>query len=109
MADEVALCCPFLGQGGVQYWKPQELPVAVAWCDDILGDPDIPLCFQNGQAFDVPILTRMGFRVSGYTFDTMLAQRYAYPELPADLQFIANLYGDLIPWKWLLKGEQEGK
>jgi hypothetical protein len=109
LADEAAICVPFRGQGGVGYWSDGDLPKAVAWCDDLLGTPSIPLVFQNGQAFDVPRLRRMGFRVEGYAFDTMLAQRYAYPELPADLQFIANLYGDLVPWKWLLRGGEEGK
>ena len=79
---------------------------AVSAVSAVLADPDVPLCFQNGQGFDIPMLRKAGFLVRGYTFDTMLCQRYMYPEMPANLQFIANIYGKIPPWKWVLKQEE---
>jgi hypothetical protein len=107
LADEECLCVPFRKQYGEQYWPTRaelrEAAILVAW---VLGNEDIPKCFQNGQGFDVPMLESWGFTVKGYSFDTMLCQRYMYPEMPANLQFIANLYGKIPPWKWVLKQEE---
>ena len=107
LADEECLCVPFRKQHGEQYWaNRKEVTLAAGMVAAVLAHSGIPLCFQNGQGFDVPMLTRMGFEVRGYTFDTMLCQRYMYPEMAADLQFIANVYGKIPPWKWVLKQEE---
>jgi hypothetical protein len=107
LADEECLCVPFRKQFGEPYWPDRKtLRGAVRAVASVLADPEVPMCFQNGQGFDVPYLTEMGFEVKGYTFDTMLCQRYMYPEMPANLQFIANIYGKIPPWKWVLKQEE---
>lgn len=110
MVDEASICVPFLRQGGFRYWPTWEDHVsAVAWTFKILSDPEIPKVFQNGQAFDIPRLVALGFVVENYAFDTLIAQRYAYPEMAADLAFLGGFYGGIPNWKWLAREEQEGK
>jgi hypothetical protein len=104
----------FRAKGG-DIWDndPAVLSFKLEWLFDILSDPDIPLYFHNGQAFDVPRLEAAGFVVNGYYNlggDTMLMQGQAYPEAPKRLNFIANVYLGLTDWKYLVaEGEGEAK
>ena len=110
LVDEASICVPFLKQGGTRYWPSwEEHLAAVEWVYGVLADPRIPLVFQNGQAFDIPRLSKLGFTVVNYSFDTLIAQRYAYPEMAADLAFLGGFYGGIPNWKWLAREEQEGK
>ena len=100
-----------LGRG---YWPTRShLIQAIQWLDDYLTDPTLPKVFHNGQAFDIPYLEQFGFGpVHGYVMDTLLLQRFLYPEMPADLQFVAGLYAGFPPWKYMTKGmegEDAGK
>lgn len=65
-------------------------------------------CRKIGQnfKFDQTLLeccndykTPFGFRVSNFYFDTMLAFRTLYPELPARLEFIASVLTEEPYWK----------
>lgn len=97
----------FRKQGGQPAWSEQDTAKVVALLDEVLAGPT-PLWFHNGQAFDVPYLERLGFVVANYAGDTMLLQRYLYPEAPADLQSVANFYCGIPSWKWMAKNEDDG-
>lgn len=79
---------------------------------ELLANPTIGKWFHNGQAFDIPYLEYQGFEVQGYVGDTMLLQRYCFPEQPADLQSMANFYAEMSPWKELsdqVNEDEEGE
>ena len=97
----------FRTMGGQPAWSEQDTAKVVAILWDVLAGP-IPLWFHNGQAFDVPYLQRLGFVVNNYAGDTMLMQRYLYPEAPADLQSVANFYCKMPAWKHLAHNEDDG-
>ena len=48
--------------------------------------------FHNGGAFDVEMLLLNGYKVSNFYWDTMIAQRVAWPELPSSLAYLTSLY-----------------
>jgi hypothetical protein len=98
----------FRARGGAQFWPSiGSLTDAITLVWGVLASPDIPKWFHNGQAFDVPYLTRLGFVVEGYVGDTLLAQRYLYPQLAADLQSVANIYAGIPAWKWMASNTDE--
>jgi hypothetical protein len=89
--------------GGVWDIDPATRYARVEWVDRILGDPTIPLVFHNGQAFDVPYLLDLGFRVEGYNADTLIMSAVAYPEMPKGLEYLAVSYCRLPGWKHLVR------
>lgn len=106
------VCPRFREQHGALTLSPEEMYDVVEQLDSALCDPSLPKVFHNGQAFDIPYLEQLGFGpVEGFAFDTLLAQRYLYPEMPADLQFVAGFYARVPAWKWMakLEGEEEDK
>lgn len=48
--------------------------------------------FHNGGAFDIPMLERHGFKVENFHWDTMIAHRIVWAELPSSLAFLTSLY-----------------
>jgi hypothetical protein len=106
-ADLSVIGVPIRLKGGALYWDPSELPLVVEWLDNFLDSPEIPKWFHNGQAFDIPYLQRLGFEVSAYAGDTMLLQRFMFPEMPASLQFVASLYANFPYWKGLANPDDE--
>ena len=98
--DLSAVCVRLRGEAGVTLWGA-ELPAVVEWVYEMLSDPEIPKWFHNGQAFDIPYLEYQGFEVAGYVGDTLLLQRYMFPEMPADLQSCAIFYCGVPAWKQL--------
>lgn len=98
--QEGGIVVRFRGDGGVTLWG-DDLEEVVCWCYRVLADPTIPKWFHNGQAFDIPYLTYQGFRVEGYAGDTMLLQRYMFPEMEAALQSCAIFYCGIPAWKYL--------
>ena len=106
------LVAHFRAPGGRPALRGQELRQLVEAVGELLADPEVLKVFQNGQAFDVPYLTELGFEVQGYDFDTLLAQHLVWPELPKGLEFLGKVYAGLPGWKHLLGSpdeEGEGK
>lgn len=111
------LCCfvpivfRFRARGGSPVMA--QLDAKIDICDQVLSRPDIHLIFQNGQAFDIPILEETGFVVEGYFeggFDTLLAGHACYPDSPKNLEFLALVWAGLGGWKAMVKAEGgEGK
>jgi hypothetical protein len=112
VATEEYVCVSFRQQHGALTWSLADTAAVAQLLDDVLCDPKVPKVFHNGQAFDIPYLEGIGFGpVQGYAGDTMLAQRYLYPDMPAKLEFVAGLYARIPAWKWMAKldGEEEDK
>lgn len=95
-----AVVVRFRGPEGTQHWGA-ELPAVVKWLWELLADPAVPKWFHNGQAFDIPYLQYWGFEVANYAGDTMLLQRYMFPEMGAGLQECAVFYAGWPAWKQL--------
>lgn len=92
----------FRGPAGVPLWGA-ELPAVVEATYEVLSDPLVPKWFHNGQAFDIPYLEAQGFEVAGFAGDTMLLQRYMFPEMGASLQECGVFYLGVPAWKYLSK------
>jgi hypothetical protein len=112
VATEEYVNVHFRRQGGELAWSLRDLAKVADLLDTVLCDPKIGKVFHNGQAFDIPYLEAIGFGpVQGFVADTLLMQRYLYPDMPANLQFVAGLYARIPAWKWMAKldGEEEDK
>jgi len=96
--DLAGVCVRFRGPEGAQWWGA-ELPAVVEWLYHVLSDPTVPKWFHNGQAFDIPYLWFQGFEVEGYVGDTLLLQRYMFPEMGAELESCASFYAGIPSWK----------
>lgn len=81
------------------------LPIAVEEISRLL-DSGVPLVFQNGN-FDVTVLESLGFRVSNYAFDTMLAHQMCYGELPHNLGFITSTHTRVPFYKTMAQSQED--
>lgn len=103
-SDECYMPVLLRGVGGslaYPYRDLQRMVRATYWA---LGNPQVPKWFHNGYGYDIPTqLEATGFAVRGFAGDTLLMQRYAAPESPADLQYLGITYGNLGSWKHWLK------
>lgn len=105
--DRSVLGVPFRLKGGAPAYEFAALERVVEWLDELLANPAVPKWFHNGQAFDIPYLQRLGFEIANYAGDTMLLQRYMFPEMPASLQFVAALYANFPAWKHIANEDDE--
>jgi hypothetical protein len=106
--DEGYVCLRFRTQGGAFYWRTwREMVAAVEWLGELLANRFVPKVMQNGQAFDVIELTKLGFVVEGFEFDTMLAAGCCRPGAPRDLQTQAIVRLGFPAWKSMVRDEDE--
>jgi hypothetical protein len=106
ISDLASVCVRLRGPEGVPLWD-DELPAVLGWLYDVLSDPGIPKWFHNGQAFDIPYLEFQGFEVGGFAGDTLLLQRYMFPEMGAGLQDCGIFYCGVTAWKQLASETNE--
>lgn len=102
-ANGEAMCIPFLRQGGLPYWKPEEeerVRKVVGW---LLADVNTPKVFHNG-AFDTILLWAHGLPVIGWQHDTMLGHHAVDAEMPHSLAFLGSIYLEHPYWKDDVKG-----
>lgn len=96
-------------EAALSLW-PLEYPNHRVFAQEILSDEQVPLVFQNGYGFDIPVLESHSFSVRDYFDDTMLMMANAWPGLPKRLDFIAGLFCELPYWKHLSSvGKEEGE
>lgn len=69
-----------------------------AYARFILSHPNATLVVQNGN-HDALSLEKHNFRLSPKRWDTIVAGRVAYPDLPHDLGFLATLFFFINRWK----------
>ena len=110
ISDESYVCIRFRGEGG-SIWDPDGLWDRAASLAEFLESPSKPLIFHNGQAFDIPYLEEVGFKVEGYVDDTLLRAHLTYAEHKKNLEFLAQTYTGMPGWKTMIKeqDEEEGK
>ena len=97
-------------QYGQLRWKRDKLRNIVIRLDML--HERCPLVFHNGQAFDAPELEAVGFEGFEPMFlaggDTLVMQRHAYVDAPANLQYCAITYCGFSAWKHMVKvGDEE--
>lgn len=109
VADLHSLWCPFWRAGGAHYWPSREQArVAVAWCDELLGNETITKVFHNGLNYDIPVqLVDAGFTVAGPLIDTMLLAHVHQPEMQKGLQWLSTAHLGIPTWKQLSKQAAE--
>jgi len=86
-----ALCIPFLGKGGVDYWTLDEEVAIYAALKALLTHPN---CYVVGQNFAYDrqhFAKHLGYQPN-LRFDTMIAQHVAYPGMPKALDFLSSMY-----------------
>jgi uracil-DNA glycosylase family 4 len=67
-----------------------------------------PKAGHNAWRFDNPILrAKYGWKIGGVNHDTRWAFHHIQPDLPANLQTVASIYGMPFPWKHLSDSEPE--
>jgi len=108
LETEHGFCVRFRSRGGA-VWGEEDLEARAEATYEVLADPTIRKVFHNGQSFDVPYLEDIGFEVAGYYSDTMLQAHLTYAEHPKKLEFLANIYADMPPWKQLVKDTDEAE
>ena len=100
--SERAISIPFVDyrQPNRCYWRTWEEEWA-AWglVETILALPN-PKQFQHG-CYDNFYLTRYGFNVKNWRYDTRLLMHAYAPELPKDLAYIGSAFTWEGPWKLL--------
>ena len=84
--------------GAVAVRWPHPDPAITQCVIDLLRDKDLKKCFHNGQ-FDTSVLTKLGYEVNGFVFDTLLAHATLEPGAPHDLGSIAAHYLYIPRWK----------
>jgi hypothetical protein len=112
VSDEAFLPVTIRDVGGAIYYSRADLERIVRATYWTLANPRIPKIFHNGFSYDIPQqLEEVGFVVNNYAGDTLLMQRYAYPEAPAELLYCGIHYGKLGSWKhWVrVKPEEENE
>jgi uracil-DNA glycosylase len=84
------------------YWlSAREEYMAWQWVRRVLVMKDKAVCGQN-FSYDMQYLWRtMGIPCPTFTDDTMLMHHSLFPELRKGLGFLASLYTDELPWKFM--------
>jgi uracil-DNA glycosylase family 4 len=91
------------GTGIVFPWIEPYITIA----KDILATEN-PKAAHNGWRFDNPILRQVyHFHINGVNHDTRWMWHHMQPDLPANLQTVASVYGMPFPWKHLADSEAE--
>ncbi len=88
-------------QGITVPWDPRYFPTIRA----LLSSPAVKV-FWN-ERFDIPILKRNGFSISGLIMDGMWAWHLLQSAVPKGLGFVAPYYSNLPPWKHM-SGDNPG-
>lgn len=106
--DEAYLPVSIRDVGGAIHYSRADLERIVRAVYWSLANPRIPKFFHNGFSYDIPQqLEAVGFHVENYADDTLLQQRYAYPEAPAELLYCGIHYGKLGAWKHWVKARPD--
>ncbi len=100
-----ALVVPFFDESHKDgnYWRTQrEEYIAWQWVKRMLRLPK-SVCGQNYQ-YDMQYLWReMGIKNPSFADDTMLMHHSLQPEMSKGLGFLASIYTDELPWKFMHK------
>ena len=102
------ICIPFLCQGGVRYWSPQDEVRIMVLLRSFFTDPARPKIGQNTVGYDTGyppfnsgalIKTAWGIDVQGLVGDTMVAHHTCFSELKHSLAFLTSISTDMGPYK----------
>jgi len=113
------LCIPFLSQGGVSYWNPQDEQYVMGLVRSFFTDPSIGKIGHNAAGYDLGVTPfnkhslikqAWGIDVQGFIADTMVMHHTAFCELRHSLAFCSSISTDLGPYKeelWEEDGQDE--
>ena len=89
-----------MGRDGT-YWSVEQEAEAWGVIEEICGDPDLKLVFQNGP-YDIQVLLDHGVPIHHVPEDTMICHHAKQIELPKGLGVLASLYTDEVAWKMMV-------
>jgi uracil-DNA glycosylase family 4 len=97
----------------IQFTQRRGEGIALPWRDDYRDVARAVLATGNRKVghnwfgFDLPVLAANGIEVNGEQDDTMLQFHHYHPDLPQNLQAVAQFCGFPFAWKHLADSEQE--
>ena len=97
----------------IQFTQRRGEGIAIPWRDDYVDVACAILRTTNRKVghnwfgFDLPVLSANGIEVNGPQDDTMLQFHHYHPDLPQNLQAVAQFCGFPFAWKHLADTEQE--
>jgi hypothetical protein len=109
---------PFLSQGGVPYWSPEDELVVLDLVRAFFTDARRHKIGQNTVGYDTGyppfnqrslIKQAWGIDVAGILGDTMVAHHVCFPELRHGLAFLSSISTDLGPYKEELWDAEQGQ
>jgi hypothetical protein len=109
-----ALVVPFFSEAAEDgnYWRSPRTEYR-AWCFVRKVLRNVPHTFGQNFQYDMQyLLLHMGIPCPNFRGDTMLLQHSLQPELPKGLGFLASIYTDEPPWKFMHKsvaGDKQAK
>lgn len=86
-----AICIPFLDEGAIDYFTPEEEEQIYEALKLLLTHPNCQVVGQN-FAYDRQHFARWYGYQPNLQFDTMIAQHVLFPGLPKALDFISSMY-----------------
>lgn len=92
------MCIPFM-EGNQHYWRDRDEVEIWLLLHELLGDPDVGTITQYGMFDHSFTLSRSRIRIRGPVYDTHVAQRIMYPDLPAGLDYLCSVYTDIPYYK----------
>lgn len=103
-SDGKVMCIPLVRSGGAHYWNRSDenhVRELLRW---FFAHPNVSKVFHNGS-FDCQVLLSHGWRVEGWTDDTMAAHHVVDSELPHGLAYVNSRYTECPYWKDDVKGD----
>lgn len=109
---------PFLSQGGVRYWSPEDELKVMSLVRAFFTDPLRLKIGQNTVGYDTGyppfnqrslIKEAWGIDVAGILGDTMVAHHTCFSELRHSLAFLSSISTDLGPYKEELWDAEQGQ
>jgi len=79
-------------------WSEEEFHEIFKRIDRLLATKHIQKILQNG-IYDISYFAKYGITVNGFWHDTMLAQKFLYPELRMGLDYVARIFTERPYWK----------
>lgn len=95
---------------GFNYWNTKEEEIRAWAAVQRFLASKVNKLWQNGAAFDLVRLRKIGLKISHNEHDTMLLSHSIYPEMQKGLGFLGSIHTDEASWKLMrIRGHEDLK